>query len=125
MQLLYALLPLLPLAAANGRVHFNAFRHSNCNQDFEETYSLNPATQKGNFQGKANTHEVITCSNNLQGPRGAIEILQPSAGCHLTLYPGLNQAPGDGHLFIPTDNTLCYANPNGFDQYLSFGYYCP
>jgi hypothetical protein len=52
MQFLYALLPLLPLAAANGRIHFNAFDHVGC-QGFEETYDLNPATVKGNFPGKA------------------------------------------------------------------------
>ena len=52
MQLLYTLLPLLPLVAANGRIHFNAFDHVNC-QGFEETYDLNPATVKGNFPGKA------------------------------------------------------------------------
>lgn len=51
MQFYYALLSLLPLAAANGRVNFNAFDHVNC-QGFEETYSLNPATVKGNFPGK-------------------------------------------------------------------------
>ena len=52
MQFLYALIPLLPLAAANGRVHFNAFDHIGC-QGFEETYDLNPATVKGNFPGKS------------------------------------------------------------------------
>lgn len=52
MHFLYALIPLLPLAAANGRVNFNAFDHVNC-QGFEETYSLNPAPVKGNFPGEA------------------------------------------------------------------------
>jgi hypothetical protein len=52
MHVLYALLPLLPLAAANGRIHFNAFGEPRCS-GFEETYSLNPAPVKGNFPGKA------------------------------------------------------------------------
>jgi hypothetical protein len=51
MHFLYTLLPLLPLAAANGRVHFNAFGEPSCS-GFEETYSLNPAPVKGNFPGK-------------------------------------------------------------------------
>jgi hypothetical protein len=52
MRFLYTILPILPLAAANGRVHFNAYGEPNC-QGFEETYSLNPAPVKGNFPGKA------------------------------------------------------------------------
>ncbi|EMD62875.1 hypothetical protein COCSADRAFT_37766 [Bipolaris sorokiniana ND90Pr] len=109
MQFFYALLSLLPLAAANGRVRFNAFDHINC-QGFEENYDLNPATVKGNFPG----------------PRGAIQILQTSPGCHITLYTGYNQSPNDGsRLAIPTDNANCYFNGNGFEQYHSFGYYCP
>jgi hypothetical protein len=50
MHFLTTLLPLAALAAANGRLNFNAFDHANC-QGFEETYSLNPATVKGNFPG--------------------------------------------------------------------------
>ncbi|RYN45503.1 hypothetical protein AA0114_g8886 [Alternaria tenuissima] len=108
MQLFYALLPLLPLVAANGRIRFNAFDHVNC-QGFEENYDLNPATVKGNFPG----------------PRGAIQILQTFAGCHLTLYTGANQSPNDGSkLRIPTDSANCFWNGNGFEQYHSFGYYC-
>jgi hypothetical protein len=62
----------------------------------------------------------------MQGPRGAIQILETSAGCHLTLYTGSNQSPDDGsRLIIPTDNAECFSNPNGFEQYHSFGYYCP
>lgn len=125
MQFLYALLPLLPLAAANGRIHFNAFDHINC-QGFEEIYDLNPATVKGNFPGRPKIHEVIRYSNSLSGPRGAIQILQTSAGCHLTLYTGTNQSPDDGsRLRIPTDTAACWFNPNGFEQYRSFGYFCP
>ncbi|KAG9189994.1 hypothetical protein G6011_08082 [Alternaria panax] len=108
MHFLYAILPLVPLAAANGRVNFNAYGQINC-QGFEETYSLNPAVVKGNFPG----------------PRGSIEILQTSAGCHLTLYTGVNQSPNDGtRLQIPTDNKVCYWAASGFNQYRSFGYYC-
>jgi len=54
MQFLYALLPLLPLAAANGRIRFNSFDHPGC-QGFEENYDLNPAVVKGNFPGKLRT----------------------------------------------------------------------
>jgi hypothetical protein len=43
MHVLATLLPLAALAAANGRLNFNAFDHANC-QGFEENYSLNPAT---------------------------------------------------------------------------------
>jgi hypothetical protein len=50
MHVLATLLPLAALAAANGRLNFNAFDHANC-QGFEENYSLNPATVKGNFPG--------------------------------------------------------------------------
>jgi hypothetical protein len=51
MHFLYALVPLLPLAAANGRLRFNSFGQINC-QGFEENYNLNPAVVKGNFPGK-------------------------------------------------------------------------
>ena len=51
MQFLYVLLPLIPLAAANGRIRFTSFDHPGC-AGFEETYDLNPAPVKGNFSGK-------------------------------------------------------------------------
>ena len=50
MQFLYALLPLISLAAANGRIRFTSFDHPGC-AGFEETYDLNPAPVKGNFPG--------------------------------------------------------------------------
>ena len=49
MQFLYALLPLIPLAAANGRIRFTSFDHPGC-AGFEETYDLNPAPVKGTSQ---------------------------------------------------------------------------
>ncbi|KAI4628899.1 uncharacterized protein J4E88_000606 [Alternaria novae-zelandiae] len=108
MQFLYALLPLLPLAAANGRIRFNSFDHPGC-QGFEENYDLNPAVVKGNFPG----------------PRGSIQMLVTSPGCHLTLYTGPNQSQTNGgNLRIDTGVAACFSNPNGFEDYLSFGYYC-
>ena len=50
MQFLFALLPLIPVAAANGRIRFTSFDHPGC-AGFEETYDLNPAPVKGNFPG--------------------------------------------------------------------------
>jgi hypothetical protein len=69
MQLFYALLPLLPLVAANGRIRFNAFDHVNC-QGFEENYDLNPATVKGNFPGETqrNADKVTTSTDKLARP---------------------------------------------------------
>ncbi|KAH6875476.1 hypothetical protein BKA58DRAFT_437454 [Alternaria rosae] len=108
MQFLYALLPLIPIAAANGRIRFTSFDHPGC-AGFEETYDLNPAPVKGNFPG----------------PRGSINMIVTSAGCHLTLYTGPNQSsPNGGPIRFDTGAAVCWSNGGGFEDYLSFGYYC-
>ncbi|KAI4960240.1 hypothetical protein J4E86_001862 [Alternaria arbusti] len=95
MQFLYALLPLISLAAANGRIRFTSFDHPGC-AGFEETYDLNPAPVKGNFPG-----------------------------CHLTLYTGPNQSsPNGSPIRFDTGAAVCWSNGGGFEDYLSFGYYC-
>lgn len=48
-----------------------------------------------------------------------------SAGCHLTLYTGPNQSsPNGSPIRFDTGAAVCWSNGGGFEDYLSFGYYC-